>query len=152
MVFPLSGVKPASRAYAADASFVSHLHALLLFFIGGVGYMTMEIVFRGYTHPSMGICGGVCLILIAYANQRLIRFPLLLRGLAGCAIITAVEFVTGCVVNLLLHWNVWSYANQPGNLLGQICPYFSLLWFLLCLPLMLLLQILHRVPSGVRRT
>ena len=24
---------------------------------------------------------------------------------------------------------VWDYSNQPGNVLGQICPAFGLLWF-----------------------
>lgn len=25
--------------------------------------------------------------------------------------------------------DVWDYSNQPGNVLGQICPVFGLLWF-----------------------
>lgn len=40
-----------------------------------------------------------------------------------------LEFVSGCVLNLWLGLGVWDYSNQPGNVLGQICPAFGLLWF-----------------------
>ena len=43
-------------------------------------------------------------------------------------IATIGEFVTGCIVNLWLGWNVWDYSNMPYNLLGQICPQFIALW------------------------
>ena len=49
-------------------------------------------------------------------------------AVAGALIATAAEFVTGCVVNLWLGWGVWDYSALPGNLLGQICPQFTLLW------------------------
>lgn len=49
--------------------------------------------------------------------------------LLGSVIITLLEFVCGCIVNLLLHWNVWDYSNLPFNILGQICLPFSILWF-----------------------
>lgn len=29
----------------------------------------------------------------------------------------------------VLGLGVWDYSNQPGNVLGQICPAFGLLWF-----------------------
>ena len=46
----------------------------------------------------------------------------------GSAIVTALEFATGCIVNLWLGWDVWDYSNLPFNILGQICLPFSLLW------------------------
>lgn len=27
--------------------------------------------------------------------------------------------------------DVWDYTGQPGNILGQVCPLFGLLWFLI---------------------
>ena len=46
--------------------------------------------------------------------------------------VTALELVTGLVVNRWLGLNVWDYSNLPMNFLGQIClPYF-LLWVPLC--------------------
>lgn len=48
--------------------------------------------------------------------------------------ITFLEFITGCVVNLGLGWDVWNYADQPLNLMGQVCLGFTSLWFLLSIP------------------
>ena len=60
---------------------------------------------------------------------------LLYRCLAGCLIITCVEFITGIIVNRALGWGVWDYSDMPGNLLGQICITYSALWFLLVIPI-----------------
>ncbi len=50
------------------------------------------------------------------------------------AVVTALEFAVGCLVNIRLGWEVWDYSNMPLNLLGQICPTFSVMWLLLSLP------------------
>jgi uncharacterized membrane protein len=42
--------------------------------------------------------------------------------------VTAVEFVFGILFNLILKMNVWDYSNMPLNILGQICPLFTLMW------------------------
>lgn len=49
----------------------------------------------------------------------------------GMLFITACEFTAGVLENLMLGWRVWDYTERPFNLLGQICPLFSALWFLL---------------------
>ena len=49
----------------------------------------------------------------------------------GTCIITILEFITGCIVNLQLHMNVWSYAGMPYNILGQICLPYMIIWFFL---------------------
>ena len=46
----------------------------------------------------------------------------------GVLIITGSEFLVGCIVNLWLGWNVWDYSGLPGNILGQICILYILLW------------------------
>ena len=45
---------------------------------------------------------------------------------AGAGMITAVELVTGLLVNR--DFGVWDYRGQPGNIFGQICPVFMALW------------------------
>ena len=107
---------------------------LILFPIGAAGYYALELAFRGFSHWTMALCGGLCVCLIFLANRKLADRPLLLRALTGAAIITAVEFVTGCIVNLWLGWGIWNYSHLPLNLLGQITPVFSVIWFLLCIP------------------
>ena len=56
------------------------------------------------------------------------------KMLLSAALITTAEYLTGCVVNLALGWQAWDYSGCRGNLLGQICPAFSLLWLALSLP------------------
>lgn len=113
----------------------SLLRDLLLFGIGGVGYYSLEVVFRGYSHISMGICGGVCLLFIYRMNRRMRKKRLALRALGGASIITVIEFICGCIVNLWLGLRVWDYSHLPLNLFGQICLPFSVLWFFLCFPI-----------------
>ena len=119
------------------------------FTLGGLLYGLCEILFRGHTHWSMLLAGGLSLSLLGRCARREER-PLWQSCIMGMSLITAVEFVTGCVVNLLLGWRVWSYAAQPGNLLGQICPLFSFLWFLLCIPLLLGISYLQKRPHTRR--
>ncbi|MCM0709084.1 putative ABC transporter permease, partial [Faecalicatena sp. BF-R-105] len=70
-------------------------------------------------------------VLIGGLNEWLPwEMPLLLQMLFGAAIVTALELLTGCVVNLWRGWAVWDYSNEWGNLWGQVCPRFSALWFL----------------------
>lgn len=44
-------------------------------------------------------------------------------------IITCLEYLTGAIVNIGLGLNVWDYSNLPLNIHGQICLYFSFVWF-----------------------
>lgn len=102
---------------------------LLLFGVGGVLYNVIEILFRGWTHWTMFLLGGTCFICLGLINELIPwRMPLWQQVLIGVGIITYLEFITGCVVNLWLGWGVWDYSGLPGNILGQICPQFMLLW------------------------
>ena len=94
----------------------------ILFSFGGITYNTLERMARGHTHWTMFIVGGICFYLIGAINEVI---PWSIIG--GC-IVTAIEFVSGCIINLWLGWHVWDYSNMPFNILGQICLPFSLLW------------------------
>ena len=82
---------------------------LRLFLIGTVGYTLIEILWRGHTHWTMSITGGVCFVLIYTIWRRLFAAPWYRVCLCCAAAVTGVEFVVGCIVNLLLGWNVWNY-------------------------------------------
>lgn len=101
----------------------------ILLVVGGSIYVTMEILFRGYSHISMFIVGGLCLCLIGVLNE-FYKWDMYIEWqvLIGVGIILTLEFVSGCIVNLWLDLNVWDYSNMPLNLLGQICLPFALLW------------------------
>lgn len=111
--------------------------SLFLFFAGGAIYPTLEIAWRGRTHISMAVAGGMCLCLIdKICNHQLKRRSLWTRCSAGALIITGVEFLIGAVTNLILKLNVWDYSLLPFNILGQICLPFTALWAFLSLPAM----------------
>lgn len=99
----------------------------------GVLYVALETVFRGYSHPSMLIVGGLCGVLVGAINQHpgFYNAPVVLQSAMGAVIVLAVEFLAGCVLNLWLGLGVWDYTGQPGNIMGQVCPLFGLLWFLI---------------------
>ncbi len=115
------------------------LKHLLLFFIGGSGYVGLELLYRGYSHISMFAAGGLCFLLIG----RLRTLPLALGAGGGAGIITAVELITGLLVNQ--DYQIWDYRGQPGNILGQICPAFTLLWATLAA----LAMVLYRRAEGL---
>lgn len=105
---------------------------LFLFFTGGIGYYYLEIWYRGNSHYSMLICGGLCFLLVGGLNeQHYFSFSFLQQMLLGSIIITTLELFTGILVNRILHLNVWNYEGLPFNFLGQICLSYSTLWFFL---------------------
>lgn len=105
---------------------------LIVYAFGGLAYVLLEILWRGWTHWTMLLCGGACFTLMYLISMA--AMPLWRKCLLSAAAITTVEFLTGCLVNLRLHWQVWDYSAMPFNLLGQICPQFLLLWLVLSLP------------------
>ena len=113
---------------------------LVTFAAGGVGYCALETLWRGRTHPSMALCGGTVLaVFTKMVRKGGSRLGLCLRG---CALITGCELLCGLTFNR--DRQVWDYSRLPGNFRGQICPLFSALWFLLCIPLCGLCPLLER--------
>lgn len=102
---------------------------LVLMATGGLLYVVLEMVWRGRSHWTMFLLGGICFICLGLINEILPwRMAMWKQILIGTGIITVLEFLTGCAVNLWLGWNVWNYNGLPGNILGQICPQYCLLW------------------------
>lgn len=102
---------------------------LILFIIGGLAYYLIEILWRGYSHWTMFLLGGVCFLFAGFQNEYIEwDYPLWKQILRVDIFILIAEFLTGCIVNLWMGLGVWNYSNMPFNLLGQICLPFALLW------------------------
>lgn len=106
----------------------------ILFIIGGLLYVLIELAYRGHSHWTMFVLGGLCFVLIGGINNYISwDMPVYEQMMIGSVIITVLEFICGCIVNLWLGWDVWDYSNMPYNVLGQICLPFSILWFFISL-------------------
>ncbi len=107
------------------------LYFINLFLTGAAGYCLLEILWRGYTHWAMAPVGGLCLIIIGAVNTFSMKPAL--KALICSGAITAVEYISGTILNIVLKWNVWDYSDRFLNVSGQICPLYSVLWFFLSL-------------------
>lgn len=107
------------------------LKEFIIFLIFGLIYIIIELLYRGHTHYSMFIVGGICGVLIGLINDNTPDMPLLPQCILGAVIITIIELLTGLFLNVYLGLNVWDYSNQPFNFMGQICPQFCIIWCIL---------------------
>lgn len=105
-----------------------------IYSFGAIVYCLIEVLFRGFTHWTMGLTGGAAFLGIYHINDKRKDEPLVRRCVYGCLLITVLELAVGLLVNRVFHWNVWDYSTKRFNLFGQICPLFSFFWFLLCFP------------------
>lgn len=98
-----------------------------LFYLGGMLYCGLELLWRGRTHGSMFLLGGACFLMLG--KVAALRLNILSRALLGGLLITAGELAVGLLVNR--RFQVWDYRGMPLNFCGQICPVYALLWVLL---------------------
>ncbi len=124
---------------------------LIMFLMGGTGYVLLEMLWRGWSHITMFFAGGTCFLLLGGLEKANPRLPWFFRALTGAGVITMVEFLYGLLFNR--SYGVWDYRNMPGNYHGQICLPFFLLWIPLSLGGMKLYHVTEKLLalSGKRR-
>lgn len=107
-----------------------------LFYLGGMCYAGLELLWRGFTHWSMFLLGGLCFLLVGNLKRLHPKRTLPLRMTEAALLITLLELGCGLLVNRT--YRVWDYRHMPMNFLGQICLPFTLLWIPVSLAAMLL--------------
>ena len=108
---------------------------MILLSYGFWGYPFLEILFRGWSHWSMALAGGICFGLMGLVSDTLYQYRLPVRAMASAVTVLFVEFIFGCIFNLGMQLHSWDYSRELGNLAGQICIKYGLLWFVLSIPL-----------------
>ncbi len=105
----------------------------ILGFIMGMIYFTAEGFWRGWTNIAMLFVGGLCCVLIGLLDEFPQKYKLKIwqQCLLGTVIILAIEFISGVILNIWLKLNIWDYSNSWGNIKGQICVAYGILWFIL---------------------
>ena len=114
----------------------SLLEPLFFICLGGIIYYFIEIAFRGESHYSMILCGGIAFYTVSFLNRHLEdRLSILSRMILSALLITLIEFWFGVYFNLYLHEDVWDYSGHFIQYKGQVCLTFTVIWFFLSLPL-----------------
>lgn len=110
------------------------LKYLILFVLGGLIYCGIEMSWRGRTHWTMFIVGGLCFIFCGGINEWFDWEMPLWKQMLICSMgITGIEFISGVFINIVFKLNVWDYSNLPLNIFGQVSLLYSVLWFFLSL-------------------
>lgn len=109
----------------------------IIFLLSGAIYILLEILYRGFTHWTMFFVGGACCLIVFKTFMFMNLHGILKKCIVGSLIITLIEFIFGCIVNLWLNMNIWDYSQNHFNFLGQICLFNSIIWAILSLPICL---------------
>lgn len=105
---------------------------IILLIIGGSAYCGIELLWRGHTHWTMLLVGGLSFIFCGCLNEVFKwKTPIWLQMLICSCGITIIELISGIFINLVFKLNVWDYSNLPFNILGQVSLLYSVAWFFL---------------------
>ena len=77
---------------------------------------------RGPVCPIYGV--GICLSYLLLGTVR----SFITLALLSMAVATIVEFLVGLLADKALKSRLWDYRGEKGNILGYVCPRFSLIW------------------------
>ena len=105
----------------------------LFFLAGSILYPIIELLYRGWTHLSMCLLGGLALVAVILVDNALGERRFLLKAGLSTVLITQMEFIFGVYLNLHRRLAVWDYSDRLWDIAGQVCPLFSFYWFLLSL-------------------
>lgn len=86
-----------------------------------------SFVNRGFLNgPVCPIYGfGMLIVVTCLWN---LRSNVILLFLGSAALTTALEFVTGFVLEKFFHDKWWDYSDMPFNIKGYVCLKFTILW------------------------
>ena len=117
-----------------------------LFVIGSLFGWVIELFFRRFvsqkkwmnpgflTGPYLPIYGFGVVVLFAVSNMPLgitsEVWDIIVRIVIIGVGMTVVEFIAGLIFIKGMKIKLWDYSNRKGNIMGIICPSFSLIWLL----------------------
>lgn len=106
---------------------------LILGFIMGMIYYTLEGFWRGWSNIAMLFVGGLCGVLVGLLDEypQFIQLKIWQQTLIAWPLVTMVEFIAGFILNIWLGLGIWDYAGLPGSIYGQVCLPYAALWLFL---------------------
>lgn len=132
-------------------------YLILYFFVYGfLGWCT-EVAFaackerkfvnRGFLNgpicPIYGIGVGIVVqFLMPYKDNFILLY------VTSVVLVTALEWVTGFILEKVFHNKWWDYSKMPLNLNGYVCLLFSLIWGVACVAIVELIHpVIHKLLS-----
>ena len=91
---------------------------------------------RGPFLPLYG-CGAMMMYVVSLPFQS----NIILTSIAGVIGATALEYITGVLMETLFKVRYWDYSSQPFNFQGQICLRSSIAWGFLTI---LMTRVIHK--------
>ena len=117
-----------------------------LFVIGSLGGWVIELFFRRFvsqkkwmnpgflTGPYLPIYGFGVLVLYAVSNIPLgidgHIWDVIIRIIIIGVDMSLIEFLAGLIFIKGLGIKLWDYSKRKGNIMGIICPSFSIIWLI----------------------
>ena len=98
-----------------------------------------KFVNRGFLNGPICPIYGVGVVSVIYCLGE-VRGNLLVLYAASVVLVTVIEGITGFVMDRLFHHKWWDYSNQPLNIGGYVCLFFSLIWGVFCVFIMKVFQ------------
>lgn len=124
--------------------------ALYFFVYGFLGWCT-EVAFaawkehrfvnRGFLNGPICPVYGIGVTLVVHFLSPY-RSNLIILYITSTILVTALEWLTGFILERVFHNKWWDYSNMPLNLNGYVCLLFSLIWGIACV---LIVDFIHPV-------
>lgn len=99
---------------------------------------------RGFLNGPLCPIYGVGLVAVV-ALLAPVQDSLGLLYLGAVLLTSAIELVTGFLMEKLFHQRWWDYSTMPFNIGGYVCLLFSLIWGLACV---LIADVVHPLVAG----
>lgn len=110
-----------------------------------VSIKTRKLTNRGFMRgPWLPIYGTGAIVMLFCANP--FSNSLILTFLAGMIGASALEFVTGMVMEALFKVRYWDYSDRKFNIMGHVCLFNSCAWGACTV---FLTRFLHKFASGI---
>lgn len=102
---------------------------------------TRKFVNRGFLNGSYCPIYGFGVVIVVTALTP-IKENLLILFAGSVLLTTALEYITGFVLEKVFHNKWWDYSDKPFNIKGYVCLKFSIYWGLACTFIM---EVLHPI-------
>ena len=103
-----------------------------------VPYSWFQILWYFYIYGFLGWCSEVAFAAVAhgkFVNRGFVNGPICSIygfGVMSVLFTSAIEYLTGWVLEKVFHDKWWDYSKRPLNIKGYVCLEFSVLWGIAC--------------------